>query len=292
MARRIPFLGTTHRLKVVVTILTGIVVLAASHQVLLPPNLVPVAVLKAAVPAQGAIPASDVVWMRVDAPPPTVLTQAQASLLNGQVVSQALPAGATIPVADLTAPTLTTQLRSGEVPWIVNVSGPLATYYTLGGRVSVWASPAQGSAPTEIAAGVRIVALNNSQGQPVTPTAGQASTAPSSVTLAVPLADLQTLLALTSVTLEPDSPQTHFLLMTGGGSGSLFGAGAPPTSGTGSSSPSGTPAATGTGSAAKPGSSHRTTRPASSTTGASTPKAGTSHHVSSSTQPSTKGRRS
>lgn len=217
MARKLFFMRP-HRLKLVVTILTGVVVLFASHQLMLPPNLVPVAFLTAAVPAQAAIPASDIQWVATDHPPAGVLTQAQAGLLQTLVIDQALPAGATIPVSAMTPPGNTSNLSTYEVPWNVGVSGPLSGYLTLGGRVSIWAPSSQGGSPVEIAQGARIIGLYNSAGAPMTPAVGGAGALPASASMAVPQADLQSLLGLTNVTLEPNSPARHFILVNGSAS--------------------------------------------------------------------------
>lgn len=231
MARKFPMMRSSHRLKLVITFLVGIVVLFASHQVMLPPNLIPVAVLTASVPAQTAIPATDIQWVATDHPPSSVLTQSQSNLLATLVPNQALPAGASIPIATLVPPGTATTLNAGEIPWSVTVSGAAATYFSLGSRVSVWAPLGSSASPVLIAEGVRVIGMYNSAGTTVSPTPGDLATAPSTLSLAVPQADLQTFLGLTSPTVEPDSNAPHFVLNEGGTiastSGSTGSAGAP-----------------------------------------------------------------
>jgi len=216
MARKFPMVRSSHRLKIVITLLVGVIVLFASHQVMLPPNLVPVAILTATVPAQTAIPASDIQWVNTDNPPSSVLTQSQSDLLATLVPNQALPAGASIPIASLVPPGTATTLSPGEIPWSVTVSGAAATYFTLGGRVSIWAPLGSSASPVLVAEGVRIIGMYNSAGTTVSPTPGDAATAPNSLSLAIPQADLQTFLGLSTPTVEPDSTVAHFTLDEGG----------------------------------------------------------------------------
>jgi hypothetical protein len=82
--------------------------------------------------------------------------------------------------------------------------------------VSIWAPLGSSASPVLVAEGVRIIGMYNSAGTTVSPTPGDAATAPNSLSLAIPQADLQTFLGLSTPTVEPDSTVAHFTLDEGG----------------------------------------------------------------------------
>lgn len=161
------------RWKTGTAVLGGLVVLFVSHHALKPAPLVRVAWLTHAVAANQPIPSGDIRWVAAQNPPASLLVRAQAPLLRAMVTQAALPADSSIPLSDLLPPGSPNRPGSGEVPWAVTVSGPLADYLSIGGRVSIWAPSSTLGSLHQIATGVRVIGLGT--GSP-----------PSSAVLAVP----------------------------------------------------------------------------------------------------------
>jgi len=209
------FRVSPHWLKTGGAAVAGIATLLIGHHLLLPPTLTPVAMLTTPIPAFSPINTADLTWVAMANPPEGIITQTNENLLTTLVPTVALPAGSTIPAGVLGNAAQSTALRAGEIPWMVPVSGPIATYMQLAERVSVWATAVGSATPTEIATGVRVVGLYSSTGVAINPSA-VSTTPPGTIALAVPQQDYATLAALSGPTVEPNATTKAFTLMVGG----------------------------------------------------------------------------
>jgi hypothetical protein len=206
-----------------------------------PPATETVAFLTASVPQGDTIPASAVTWQPVVTPPTGALTWPERPL--GPVVATVpLYAGQALTPADFT-PASQAGLRPGEVAWLVPVSSAAASGLpNPGQRVDLWGAFGSGSAsgsspaapPVLIATGVRVLGLYTSQGVPISlvgalapaaapgtsglsgqTTAESLSSSGASigiVELAIPRADLGSLMAASNFSLVVDPGTSHFRL--------------------------------------------------------------------------------
>jgi hypothetical protein len=203
-----------HWLKVGVTAAGGLLVLTAAKLFITPPPLTAVATIKHAVALDNPLTAHDIQWIPMVHPPANAITQ-PASLKN-VVAAHTLQPGQSLVAQDVTLPMHMNGLRPDEVEWLVTLSGANSGVPYLGERVDVWNNPGTGTA-TELARGVRIMALYTSNGTPIN--AGtvntQGNTTANStnvgiVGLAVPYPVLQTLLPIVKPQLVPDPNVNQF----------------------------------------------------------------------------------
>ena len=222
--------------------LGAVAAIAAAAQLVKPPPLTPVAVLAKPVAALQPVTASEITWIPMEHPPTGTVT----AWAGDPLAASALAAGTVLTQADFSSAAQAVALKAGEVRYVVTVT-PASAVVAVGQRVDLWSvgSPAgasNGTAPQELARGVRVIGLFTSNGTPIgTASAasggllsGSSSTAtvPALAALAVPQSAMPALMAADpsqTMLLVQDPAQTSFALVTGASTATTPSSGSPGT---------------------------------------------------------------
>jgi hypothetical protein len=219
----------THWMKAGLSGLGAVMAVGVATQLVKPPPLTPVAVLTRSVPALAPVTRQDITWVRMEHPPTGTVT----AWAGDPLAASALTAGTVLTQADFSSAAQAVGLKSGDVRYVVGIT-PASAVVSVGQRVDLWsvasAGTQNGTAPQELASGVRVIGLFTSSGAPIGAssassggllggTSSGASTVPALAALAVPECAMSTLMAADpsqTVLLVQDPSQTTFGLITGG----------------------------------------------------------------------------
>lgn len=208
----------------------AVMAVLVATQLVKPPPLTPVAVLNQSVSALAPVTIKAITWVPMEHPPAGTVT----AWAGDPLVSAALTAGTVLTQADFSSAAQAVALKSGEVRYVVAVT-PASAVVSVGQRVDLWSTGStngsqNGTAPQELAQGVRVIGLFTSSGTPIgvatTASGGllsggssSAAAAPALAALAVPqsaMAALMTADPNQTMLLIDDPAQTQFALVTSG----------------------------------------------------------------------------
>lgn len=217
-----------HWIKAGLSGLGAVVAVGVATQLVKPPPLTPVAVLNRSVQALAPVTSQDVTWVRMENPPTGTVTAWAGDPLS----ASALAVGTVLTQADFSSAAQAVGLKSGEVRYVVGIT-PASAVVLVGQRVDLWsvasAGTQNGTAPQELASGVRVIGLFTSSGTPIGASSASsggllgssssgAPAVPALAALAVPQYAMSTLMAADpsqTMLLIQDPSQTTFALITG-----------------------------------------------------------------------------
>lgn len=216
-------------IKIGLSALGAVVAVGGATQLVKPPPLTRVAVLKHAVAALSPVTSQNITWVNMEHPPQGTIT----AWTGDPLAAAALAGGTVLTQADFSSAAQAVALKSGEVRYVVTVT-PASAVVTVGQRVDLWGlastnGSSSGTAPKELAQGVRVIGLYTSAGTPIGATntggggflsGGSSSTpqAPALAALAIPSAALSAMMAADpsqTMLLVQDPSQSKFALITG-----------------------------------------------------------------------------